>query len=352
MEKAANPVMIILARESRGIPQRALAKELDVTQAMVSKIESGYLQPSEETVAKLAGTLKYSQDFFYQPFERYHAGAHFYRKHKTLPAKISTQIEASLNIYRLQVNQLLTAAEIDFVELPECDIDEYGNAREVARAVRQYLRIPAGPIANMTEILESIGIVVIPFDPGTRQFQAASMHANKAKYVTLINSKMPGDRFRWTLAHELGHMVMHRLPSPNMEAEADEFASEFLLPSREIRSDLKNLYPEKLAGLKIRWKVSMSAILLTALKLGAITERQYRTVIYKLAADGITRANEDAGPSIPVEKPSLISELIDFHLTELGYSLSQLSDFLWIKVGEFRQKFRDFVSPSTLVSVN
>ena len=146
--------------------------------------------------------------------------------------------------------------------------------------------------------------------------------------------------------------ALHRLPSPNMEAEADEFASEFLLPSREIKADLKHLYPEKLASFKIRWKASMSAILLTALKLGAITERQYRTVIYKLAADGITRSNEDAGPSIPVEKPSLISELIDFHLTELGYSLTQLSDFLWIRIGEFRQKFRDFVPPSTLLRVN
>jgi Zn-dependent peptidase ImmA (M78 family)/DNA-binding XRE family transcriptional regulator len=352
MEKAANPVMIILARESRGIPQRALAKDLGVTQAMVSKIESGHLQPSQEMVANLANALKYSDEFFYQPFERYHAGAHFYRKHKTLPAKTSTQIEASLNIYRLQVNQLLTAAEIDFVDIPECDIDEYGSAREVARAVRQYLRMPTGPVASVTEILESIGVVVIPFDPGTRQFQAASMHANKAKYVTLINSRMPGDRFRWTLAHELGHMIMHRLPSPTMEAEADEFACEFLLPSREIKPDLKTLYPEKLASLKMRWQVSMAAILLTALKLGAITERQYRTVIYKLAAEGITRANEDDGPRIPVEKPSLISELIDFHLSELGYSLAQLSEFLWIKVGEFRQKFRDSVPSLTLLQTN
>jgi Zn-dependent peptidase ImmA (M78 family)/DNA-binding XRE family transcriptional regulator len=352
MEKAANPVMIVLARESRGIPQKVLADELGVTQAMVSKIESGHLQPTTQMVANLAKALKYSEEFFYQPFQRYPAGAHFYRKHKTLPVKASTQIEALLNIYRFQVNQLLTAAEIDFVDIPECDIDEYGSPKEVAKAIRQYLRIPSGPITNVTAILESLGVVVIPFDPGSRQFSGASMHANKARYITLINSQMPGDRIRWTLAHELGHIVMHRLPTPNMETEADEFAAEFLMPSQEIKPDLQSLYPEKLAGLKMRWQVAMTAILLHALKLGAVTERQYRTVIYRLAAEGITRANESAGPHVPVEKPSLISELIDFHLSDLGYSLAQLSEFLWIKVSEFRKRYAHAVPALSLVQVN
>lgn len=352
MEKAVNPVMIILARESRGIPQKALADELGVTQAMVSKVESGHLQPTTQMVSKLAKALRYSEDFFYQPFQRYPAGAHFYRKHKTLPVKVSTQIEAQLNIYRFQVNQLLTAAEIDFVDLPECDIDEYGSPTEVARAVRQYLRIPSGPIANMTEILESLGVVVIPFNPDSRQFQGATMYCNKAKFVTLINSQMPGDRHRWTLAHELGHMVMHKLPTPDMETEADEFAAEFLMPAQEIKTDLKSLYPEKLASLKMHWRVAMTAILLHALKLRVITERQYRTNIYRLAAEGITRSNESGGPAIPVEKASLVRELIEFHLSDLGYSLTQLSDFLWIRVAEFKQRYEHAAPSIALVQAN
>jgi Zn-dependent peptidase ImmA (M78 family)/transcriptional regulator with XRE-family HTH domain len=352
MEKAVNPVMITLARESRGIPQWKLAEEIGVTQAMVSKLESGHLQPSPQVVSNLAKVLEYSEQFFYQPFQRYPAGAHFYRKHKTLPAKTATRIEATLNIYRFQVGQLLTAAETDFVDFPECDIDEYGSPTEVARAIRQYLRIPNGPVQSMTELLESLGIVVIPFDPGTRQFQGASMHAHKAKYVTLINSQMPGDRFRWTLAHEFGHMVMHRLPTPNMEAEANEFAAEFLMPSSEIKTELRNLYPEKLASLKLRWKVAMTAILRHALRLEMITERQYKTLIYRLAAEGITRTSEPPELYIPVEKASLISELIDFHLSDLGYSLAQLSDFLWIKVAEFRQRYRDSVPSLALLKAN
>jgi hypothetical protein len=64
----------------------------------------------------------------------------------------------------------------------------------------------------------------------------------------------------------------------------------------------------------------MSAILLNALKLGAITERQYRTVIYKLAADGITRSNDDAGPSIPVDESRVrhsVEHIIDLDLIEV-----------------------------------
>lgn len=359
MDRAANPVMITLARESRGISQKVLAERLgellrrEFTQAAVSKLESGQIHAVGGLLAALSEALGYPESFFCEQYEVYPPGLGFYRKHKTLPAKITNRIEAALNIYRLHVSKLLVSAEIDFIPIPECDVDEYGGAREAARAVRQYLKLPRGPIENVTEVLESLGIVVVPFNPQTRLFSGVSMLVNTESHVVLINSQMPGDRFRWTLVHELAHIIMHRLPSETMEAEADEFAGEFLMPYEEIASDLKNLTVknciERLAALKRRWKVSMSAILTHGHKVKLISDWQHRQFRITLANKHITRTQEPRGLDFPIEQPALLLELVDFHVGELNYSLSELSNLLGLYETDFLRIYKPTLTKPTVV---
>lgn len=335
MSQMVNPDMIVLARESRGLSQNELAKHLHVTQGKISKIEHGLLGVSPEMVGRLVEELKYPEQFFYQRFQVFPAEMHFYRRHKTLSAKKQVEILAMMNIRRKHVKELLDDAEIEFRPLPECDLDDYNNSpEEVARAVRHFLRLPRGPIQNMTKVLEDAGVIVIHLDVDTRLFSGASMHAEKPNFIIFVNKDMPGDRLRFTLAHELGHIVMHRLPTPNMEDEADRFASEFLMPAREIAQYLKNLALDKLPGLKKFWKVSMAALLKQALNVKGITERQYQYLWTQMGKANY-RLREPPELDIPQEKPSLLGELIELHLKELGYTVEQLSEKLAYKAEEF-----------------
>lgn len=339
MEKIANPSMITLARESRGMSQTKLADELHVTQAAVSKLESGQIKAEGELLAKLSGALKYPEDFFCRPFDIYPAGMQFYRKHKTLPAKAARQIEAILNLYRHHVSQLLIAAEQEFISVPECDVDDYGDARKVATAMRQYLRLPRGPIKDLSAVLESMGIVIIPFDPKTRLFSGVSILVNTETHVILVNSQMPGDRLRWTLAHEFGHIIMHQLPNDEMEAEADAFAGEFLMPTDEIKPHLRNLTVSQLASLKRVWRLSMNAILTNAHKINAINDWQSRILRMEMAQSGITRLQEPAALNIPREEPSLLRNLLNFHLDDLNFSVNDLADLVGLFVPEFMRLY-------------
>lgn len=340
MNDTANSVMITLARESRGISQTALADHIGVTQAAISKIESGHLKAEGKLLLDIAAFLKYPVNFFCRQFDVYPPGMHFYRKHKTLPAKAAKQIEATINVFRLHISELLRSAEVSFVPIPECDIEEYGNAREVARAVRQYLHLPRGPVKNVTEVLESMGIVVIPFNPKTRLFSGVSLIVNAESYAILINSEMPGDRFRWTLVHELAHIIMHKLPTDTMESEADEFAGEFLMPSDEIIPELGDWSIARLSALKRRWKVSMNAIVTNAQKLNILSDWQNRNVRIEMANYGITRTQEPNELNIPIEQPALLSELLDFHFSELRYSLSELSELVGLQESEFTHTYK------------
>jgi Zn-dependent peptidase ImmA (M78 family) len=134
-----------------------------------------------------------------------------------------------------------------------------------------------------------------------------------------------------------------------MEAEADEFACEFLMPYEEIASDLKNPSVERLASLKRRWKVSMSAILTHGHKLDLISGWQHRQLWIKLAKDGITRTQEPRSLEFPIDQPALLPELLDFHFNELTYSLSELSGMLGLYESEFLQTYKPTLSKTTLV---
>jgi Zn-dependent peptidase ImmA (M78 family)/DNA-binding XRE family transcriptional regulator len=334
MNQAINPKMIVLARQSRGITQQELTEHLRIGQGTLSKLESGLARISLDVLEKLVIYLKYPREFFYEPLEIYPPGLHFYRKHKTLPQKEQAKLIAAINIQRMHIQKFLMSADIDTVDIPEFDAEEYETPEEIARAIRQFLRLPSGPVENMTNLLENIGIIVIHRRVGTRLFSGVSLTTEDAHQIIFINRDMPGDRMRHTLAHELAHVVMHRIPTPTMEEEADRFAAEFLMPAREIRSHLRDLTLEKLASLKPYWKVAMSALLQQAQRLGEITERRYRTLWTEMGSRGY-RLREPMELDITREQPLLLAELIDLHTKRLKYSLKDLSHLVRLCMDEF-----------------
>jgi Zn-dependent peptidase ImmA (M78 family) len=334
MNQAINPKMIVLARQARGVTQQELTDYLEIGQGTLSKLETGLGRVSLNVLEKIVTILKYPREFFYEPLDIYPPGLHFYRKHKTLPQKEQTKLIAAINIQRMHVQKFLISADIDRLAIPEFNVEEYDNPEEIARTVRQYLRLPYGPVENITNLLENSGIIVIHRYVGTRLFSGVSLPTEDAHHIIFLNKDMPGDRLRYTLAHELAHIVMHRIPTPTMEEEADRFAAELLMPEREIRSHLRDLTLEKLAYLKPHWKVAMSALLQHAQRLGQITERRYRTLWTEMGARGY-RLNEPIELDIEREQPLLISELIDLHTSRLKYSFKDLSHLVHLCMDEF-----------------
>jgi Zn-dependent peptidase ImmA (M78 family)/transcriptional regulator with XRE-family HTH domain len=344
-DRIVNPNMITLAREALGWTQTELSHRLNVPQSKVSKMESGLIGVTPEMLAALSETLKFPENFFYQTFQVFPAGIHLYlfRKHKTLLSKDFSKIVAWMNLHRSHIKYLLQSVEIEYKPVPHYDIDEFGNVQSIARAVRQYVNLPSGPVQNVTNVLEDLGVVVVPFDPGTRKFQGASMLTEKPNYVVIANSTMTGDAWRWTLAHELGHMVMHHIPSSDMESEADDFAAEFLMPIREIAPHFCDPeFPsiEKLATLKKIYNVSMFAILVHAKRSGLITSDQYRSCITKMGRLGITRLQEPPELNSPREVPSLLDEIVEFHSDILSYTAQQISDLIMFDTQRFLERYR------------
>jgi len=332
--------MVTLAREARGLTQGELAKRIAeiqgraVTQGTISKVEQGLLNVSDEVLASLVDILKYPQSFFYQNEEIYSAGMSQHRKRASLPAKTLCKIDALTNIIRLHIKSLLKSVEDIETKIPYYDINEYCDPNEIARMVRQAWYVPRGPIENVTKHLEKAGIIVVHCDFETRLIDGITMNCGDIlPPIIFINKDITGDRLRFTLAHELGHIVMHRFPSENMEEEANTFASEFLMPSLDIKPNLAYLTLHKLADLKLHWKVSMAALVYRATSLGQITPRQSQYLFMQLSKAGY-KTREPAELDVPREVPVLLKKLIYVHINDLDYSVNEIAKILHVEETE------------------
>lgn len=340
MSHSANPEMLILAREARGYTQGKLAEKTGISQANISKYESGLLRISEMHLSQIAAVLHYPREFFYLSERRYGFGSSctYHRKRQTMPVQELKTILAKLNFRRIQVGRLFGGADISLEnEFPRFDIDDFdGDAARIAGLVRNQWKLPFGPVQNLVQSLESAGGMVIVESFGTRKLDAISQVVPGLPPVFLVNADMSGDRVRFTLAHELGHIIMHHVPTDNMEQEADIFASEFLMPAHDIEPELDTLTLPDLARLKAYWKVSMAALITRARDLGKISSRQYKSLFEKLAKGGY-RINEPV--PIALEEPSFVKDLVQFYLTDNGYSPSELALYA---VSEDREFYSDY----------
>lgn len=329
MDKIINPEMIHLAREARGLTQAQLAEKLAITQAAVSKAEKIHGKVSDSLLEQIASILDFPISFFLQQEYRYPPAYPLHRKKQSLSKKLLGRIEAEANIRRLHVQNLLDSLDIPDNKIPSFEIDEYGTADAIATATRRFLRLPSGPIVNLTKVIESLGIIIIQCDFYTDQIDGFTLISGANKPIIFINYTIPWCRARFTLSHELGHIIMNHIQGPNIEKEANDFASSFLMPKEDIVKDfmLKKLSIYELSILKPYWKVSMQALLVRAKSLNYIDENQARYLWMNMSQSGY-RKREPPHLDVAAECPSLFNTMIKLHKTDLEYTDVELLDIL------------------------
>lgn len=340
MTHSINGQMITLAREAKGMTQRALAARLCVTQATISRYESGWVEIPTEHVAALSAILGRPESFFFWNERLYGASCLFHRRRQKLALRDLKKIHAQVNLLRMQAARLLRHAKVtsDY-SFHRLDVYKLGSPEEAARRLRQLWQLPTGPVRNVVNCIEGAGGVVFRCAFGTDKVDGISqwpLDSSDLPPVFFISDAVPGDRERWTLAHEIGHIVMHHLPTDDPEADANRFAAEFLMPSAEIGHELRGLTLPKAAALKGHWKVSMQAIIRWAHVLGRISQNQYE-YLYKLMG---ARGYRTCEPVLIVrEEPTLLGEVLRVHRRASGVSIGELSEYMGLLEDDFQSEY-------------
>lgn len=350
---AFNGELLRLARQYRGFKQHQFARMLRVEPSTVSRIENGIIDASEDIADRAAGHLRFPRSFFEQTDRVYgfplSVHPSMWRKKAAVSQHDVDRALAEMNIRMMHLRRLIRAVEYEpMLQMPALDVDACrGDIETVATLVRRTWLMPAGPVRDLTSWLERAGCFVIHTDLPDAAMDGVTLHAPDTPPCIFLNRRQPSDRMRFSLAHELGHLVMHRLPRPRMEDEANAFAGAFLAPANDIRPHFsgRRMTLPLLASLKPEWRMAMAALLYRGKQLGFVDDNQARYLWQQFNMHKI-RLREPPELDFPPETPTLMPKLISLHLDQLGYSTAELGQILAMNENELVD-FHDIRSPDT-----
>jgi Zn-dependent peptidase ImmA (M78 family)/DNA-binding XRE family transcriptional regulator len=325
-----NPKLLTIARKRRRLTGEGLARAIGVAPLTISRIENGKNDPSPETVDAIVGVLKFPKKFFYGPdIESPPQESVSFR---SLAAMTSKERDAALSAGSFAF--LLSDWITERFNLPEADLIDLSFEKDALRAamsIRQHWALGQQPINNMVKLLESKGIMIFSLSENTKNLDAFSCWRNDKPYI-FLNTFKSAEHSRFDAAHELGHLVLHRHGGPHQksaEYEANMFASGFLMPEADIRSNISIFYMtsvNQLIQMKKRWGVSIAALIYRLHKTGLITDHKYRSLNIEISKMGY-RKNEPDG--LPREESiiwkTVFTELWSDRITKDNISQDHLS---------------------------
>lgn len=316
--KAFEPARLTQARVLAELTKAELAEEIGVSAAAVGQYEAGASKPRTELLPTLARRLEVPVEFFAagRPLGRLDtANAHF-RSLRSTRAKDRAKAAAHAE----QLWELTYALEKQ-VRFPDVDlpvVPEGTTPAAAAHVLRQAWGIPRGPVPHFAATMESRGIVVclIPMtNEAVTRVKAYSTDALGRPLVVITPERFRSVyEYRFTCAHEVGHLLLHPNPLPGdrqQEREADQFAAELLTPRAEIEPLLpKTVRMSVLDQLSKTWGVSVESLIYRMGELRLVSDVSIRRAHQRLSGMAELRREEPL-TSYPGEVPSLLREALD-----------------------------------------
>lgn len=308
------------ARKIYGISQEELEQSTGVSQALISYVERGAKQATPDVVAAIAASMELPIEFFDVVPEDIPLDSLRFRKQKTASTLTTARAQALFAEGFRVARRLTEDANYPVPDFPIAT-GEIGadDIVEIASATREALRIAADqPVPHLMRIVERAGIPIAPIvlpDAETEGPRSRNRHFGLS-YLAGIGDRgfigffpgAQGDRDRFTIAHELGHIVLHTARNTaDPEAEANLFAGELLLPrsrATEILTPTMNL--RDYARLKATWGISIQALVLRANRIGAIDSDRMTSLYKQINARG-WRQQEPV--TVQPEAPALLGRL-------------------------------------------
>lgn len=331
-----NAKRITLARNIRGIAQGELFATLALpNQAALSNIETGKISFDEELAIKLSKALNFPVSFFKKEKSFTRLSKFYYRKRNAFTASELVPLEAKIEAIKYGYSELLKLVEINIQKLPEMPVTDKNRPEEIGRLFRLFLGLNNDPIEDFVSIVERLGIAVLFINVKSDKFSGLTIQTDNNAPLIVINKNMPNDHKKFTIAHELGHLIMH-IPfaeDPDfissledldvVEKQADSFAGAFLIPREQAKYTFRDITYSKLDDLKIYWKVSKQAILYRAKEVGVINDVRFKNLFIELSRRG-ERKNEKI--NVYLDSPTLFKKIIKYYEESLKYSRKQIAE--------------------------
>ncbi|WP_270352064.1 XRE family transcriptional regulator [Microbacterium testaceum] len=333
------PARLTQARVRKGMSKSELAAAVEVSSAAIGQYEADVNAPRPEVVERLARVLKVQPDFFNvgRPMARIDTlNAHFRSLRSTRVSDRQRALATTTLVWEL------TFALERYIKLPDADLPKLPagtSPADAAQALRAHWNLPDGPVKHLVATAESHGVVVVvrPLSEVERVDAFSAIIVERPIVVTTPRRTDNVFRHRFSIAHEIGHLLLHAdsdEQSAAIEREADEFAAAFLTPAAAMDAVLpQRLDLAALDRAGRTWGVSPHSLVRRMVERNRVTESSARRAYQRLA----TSYDPDADPtsSYPGEVPTLLrkaAELAGAH----GTNVPALAELLRLPTSQVR----------------
>lgn len=345
------PARLDQALLARGLTKGQLASLVGVASSTVTKWCKGDQFPEAETFDRLASTLNVEAEWLTRPTLP-PVSAPLYRSNalalKAARAKLNERTNWAQDLAALFAQHVdypaLNLPERDFLapeEITDADIEA------AAEECRQRWQLGRAPIQDLVLAAESAGILVIREETDIATIEGLSSWSSVLglPIVLLSADKANGFRSRFDLAHEIGHLVLHKHipPSPDrerynlMETQAHHFAGALLLPAETFADAVRvpvNL--DNLLILKQRWGVSAAAMLMRLHRIGLITDEEKDTLFKRRSARWGAKS-EPFDEKWEPEKPRLLRRTVELLINAGVVTIEALPRYIGLSARDVEQ---------------
>jgi len=281
-----------------GYSRKQLAEQLKITEQAIGQYENGIIQPKFNILVKLNDIFGVSRKYFFSEANyqvlnienqiAFRNSDRFQRSKVEFEKYYLSELHHYLTIFSKKVSLFLNHLS----DIKELVVEDFANhtddqIEKIALKVRKKLKLSEN--RHLLTILEQNGVIVLEKN-FLNKTDACSVWINKVPYIILSSEQKSFVRRNFDLAHELGHLILHANREINqlekkefdlLEAQANLFASHFLLPREEFLKDLQEIKghisnPDAYISLKQKWKVSIAVLAYRAFKENEMTYQQFR----------------------------------------------------------------------------
>lgn len=334
---------LALARAAAGFSLRDLEARIDglVSAQAIGKYERDEMMPSSSVLIALARALAVSEEYLLNPADVELVGVEF-RKKRLTSARETAEVRARI---LSEVERYLEVERILAIEPPKVfaadqrpQVRSMEGVEEAAERLRELWDLGEDPIPDLCEFLEEKGLKVcaLPLPENVSGVQAQVRSASEEHLpVIVVNRRHPGERQRFTMAHELGHLYLRVGGGLDPEAACHRFAGAFLVPSkmllREVGRHRRDITVRELFQLKQRFGVSAQAIAYRCKDLGIFGQSLFAQVfkVFNARKWRLHEPNE-----MPGERPQRFERLCIRALAEGVISEAKASELLGKTVRE------------------
>lgn len=291
-------------RRISGMGQEDFARLVGIAGGSVSKLENDRMPITGDLLRRVSTALDCTTTFLTTEVELAPTTRPWLRAYADAPKRSVDQMVDECTTAIETIVKLGLRLRPDVLPLFTGDLMDNAAIEEFAIEVRIAANLgETGVVGNSIRAAERLGCIVLPMPNELGRHLGISVRANQRPMICLgrwdgDGSPVPGDRQRFTVAHEIGHLTLHSgLPAPTtaesasqIEKQAHLFAAAFLAPGDVMLHELEALGGRvtlrTLAEIKKRWGVSIKSLVTRFRTLGVIDADHARSLFKQISARG------------------------------------------------------------------